>query len=171
MAMPVLSDDIKRFDLSGEHEVNLRRLAREIGIGIIDRETIFKNHGITTDIWLQIATNPQFQKLLAEECERWSATLNTRERVDIKTLAMIEEALPAMYANLHDPRFGDAAKVALFTALQRGVGIGLRGADGAGTMPGEKVSITINLGEDKKLTVEHQMPTITLEGNVTDDAA
>lgn len=162
-------DQIQRYDVHGEHEVNMRRLATELAMGILAPEDILQMHGIRDDAtWMQIATNRQFQRMLAEETEIWGSGLNTRQRVDIKTMSMLEQSLPEMFKCLHDPSFAHVAKVKLFEALQRGSGIGVR--EGAQMATGEKVSITINLGEDRKIVIDHTPEPITLEGNLVEEA-
>lgn len=147
----------------GSEDARLRSLAREIALDILPREVILKNHHISVDDWDRITRLARFGEMLRQERETWGATLNTRERVDVKTLALVEEALPMMYGYLSDARFADNAKVELFKALQRGAGLGQKDMQVA---TGERVSITINLGNDKTVTVEHQP--MVIEGSFED---
>lgn len=151
----------KSVDRVAVEEQKLRSLAREIAMDIIDPAAILKARGITAETFAVIASNERFKRLLREELEVWSGALNTRERVDIKTYAMIEDFLPQAWQYLHSPHFADTAKVSLFQALQKQVGIGQK--DGALADPGQKVQITINMSNGHKLAVEHD---VTPEGKV-----
>jgi len=135
-------------------EARLRTIARELAMSILEPATIFKMHGVTETEWQRISAMPQFVAMMKEELSIWNSTMSMRERVDVKTLSMIENALPQMYRYLHDDKFSDTAKVNLFIALQKGVGIGMKELTSNGN-PGEKIQITINMGQDKQLTIEH----------------
>lgn len=141
-------------------EARLRTIARELAMSILEPATIFKTHDVGEDEWYRISNHPQFLAMMKEELAIWNSTMSMRERVDVKTLSMIENALPQMYRYLHDPKFSDTAKVNLFVALQKGVGIGVAKDLTNGVNPGERIQITINMGQDKQLTIEHEMKTI-----------
>jgi hypothetical protein len=151
-------------DRAGIQERTIRMLAREIAMDIYEPSKIMDDHELTIEQWDAIIQTPLFKQVLAEERERWVSALNTRERVEIKTLQAIEYSLPTMYAYLHDKGFADTAKVALFQALQKGAGIGQK--EGAIADVGQRVQININLGEDKKLSVEHDVTPKVIEGSV-----
>lgn len=138
-------------------EARLRAIARELAMSILEPAAIFKGHGVTEDEWRRMARMPQFLAMMQEELAVWNSTMSMRERVDTKTLSLVEQVLPTMYRYLHDPKFGDTAKVNLFIALQKGAGIGVKEAVTPGVNPGERVQITINMGQDKQLTIEHEM--------------
>jgi hypothetical protein len=141
-------------------------LARELAMDIYPLETILEHHQITPETFNRIKSHPRFTALLQEHLHLWNASLNARERVDLKTIVMIEEALPELNARLHDPKEPLNAKVELFKALQRGAGIGVNAKlDG---VAGEKISITINMGSDKELKVVKELPTQVIEGEVAD---
>ena len=167
MAIVVAEDKPHRkLDHVGEIEVDLRRLAREVAMGIVDVDVILEKHELSARDWERIADNPRFKALLREEMITWHSGLNTRQRVEIKTWAMIEEALPQLWNYLHDDRFADAAKVSLLSALQKQVGIGQKDAALAGD-GGQRISITINTGTDQ-VKVERDVTPQVIEG-VADD--
>jgi hypothetical protein len=57
-----------------------------------------------------IIQHPQFRIMLQEEKERWNSTLNIKERVDLKTWAIIEDALLQFQQYLHSPTFSDTPR-------------------------------------------------------------
>ncbi|MCA6318119.1 hypothetical protein [Phenylobacterium sp.] len=131
------------------------QLAREIAMDLHPIEHVLKLHGVSDEQWDSIASNPQFQRLLLTEKQDWESAKNTADRVRLKALAMVEEALPEMHARLHDPREGLNHKVELLKAVARFAGVGVTDAGNAG--PGERFSVVINLGEDKKVTIAKEV--------------
>lgn len=164
MATVQLRDKEYYLDFIGIAELDMRRLARELAIGLVPHNIIFDAYGIGEREWAELSHNKQFLALLQEEGQTWMAAKNARERIELKTWAMIEEALPQLFAYLHDPDFADAAKVSLFSAMQKQVGIGQKDGIGASD-PGQKVSITINTGSNQ-VKLEHQVPTIDVTPEV-----
>jgi len=166
MAIPaVLTNDNIRRDTASKIETNLRKLAREIAMSILPLEDVLELHGLSADEFANLQDRPAFMRMLAEETEVWHSALNTKQRVEIKTWSMIEEALPAISRYLHSPDFNDSAKVALLATLQKQVGIGVKENSSAGS-GSEKISITINTGsQELKLEREHQ-PSQVIEGTV-----
>lgn len=137
----------------------MRGLAREVVRNLLPREVIFEAYSITDADWEHLAQNRAFKDMLEEAHREWNSSLSTRERIDLKTAVILEEMLPEMAKMLVDPKFSDNAKVELFKSLQKGVGIGLNGkTEGVS----DRVSITINMGDDKQLRVEHTRPPIDL---------
>lgn len=134
----------------------LVKLAREIAMDIQPIETILKQYSITDQAWEQLQRNGRFTRLLESQVEEWNSALNTHERVRAKSAAMLEEWLPELNNRLHDRDIGLPAKVEAGKMLTKMAGIGERevGAGGAG----ERFTITINLGEDHKLSFEKQVP-------------
>lgn len=156
MAIPVSFVTNKSHrELVPQIETSLRKLAREIAMGILPLENILTLHGLTSDEFTNLQDWPAFIKMLAEETEIWQSALNTKQRVEIKTWSMLEEALPAINTYIHSPDFNDNAKVALIGVMQKQVGIGVKENSTAGTA-GEKISITINTGS-QELKLEREL--------------
>jgi hypothetical protein len=126
-------------------------LAREIAMDIHPLETILKNHEITQGRWQEIRNNARFIHLLQSQVEEWNGALNTAERVRIKALSCIEEALPEFFARMHAPDENLPAKVRALEVFGQLAGIG-KSAQVSGN-GGEKFSVTINLGQDQVLKV------------------
>lgn len=120
-------------------------------------DEILNSHEISTDRFEIIKANARFQALLRQQVEEWNSALNTGERVKLKALSAIEEAMPEFYARMHDPKETLPAKVKVLEAFSGLAGLGKNGqaAQGGG---GEKFSVTINLGADKQLTISAPAP-------------
>jgi len=132
------------------------KLAREIAMDIHPLETILKQYSIDAQSWLSLQANPKFIQLLSSQVEEWNGASNTHERVRAKSAAMLEEWLPELNNRLHDADIGLPAKVEAGKMLGRMAGIGVPNVDGASA--GERFTVTINLGEDHKLSFEKQLP-------------
>lgn len=132
-------------------------LAREIAMDIYPLDQILKNHEIPAARWEQIRLNARFQGLLLKQVEEWNSALNTGERVKLKSLACVEEALPEFYARMHDPKENLPAKVKALEVIGglAGLGKGGQAVQGGG---GERFSVTINMGADQQIKIE--APTI-----------
>jgi hypothetical protein len=82
-------------------------------------------------------------------------------------LAIVEEALPEMYAKLHAPMDPLSSKVELLKTLSKLAGVDKQDDGGGG---GAKVSITINMGDDRKVDVQAALPSgVTIEGEILGD--
>lgn len=139
-------------------EITLQKLAREIAYGVFPLEEILEHHQITPDDFEGIKKLDYFQRVLSEAVESWNSAANTTERTKLKISAAVEEVLPDMVGRLYDTKFGDTARVELFKTLMRSAGMLDREGGAAGT--GEKISISINMGTDKPVTVEAVTPRV-----------
>lgn len=140
---------------AGFGELILLKLAREIAMDIRPVEEILEIHKINGENWENIQKNPYFQGILSSEVEAWQSANNTSERLKIKSLAMVEEALPEFYARMHDPKEPLPAKTDVLKTIAKFAGVG--GSDFNAAVGGEKLSVTINLGSDHQLRIEKEV--------------
>ena len=133
------------------NDVAMLRLAREIAMDVHSLDEILSTHGIDTQHWEALNSSPIFQSVLKSAVEEWQSATNTAERVKIKSLVFVEEALPEFYARAHDPKEPLAAKTEILKTIAKFAGVG-GSIDGAVT--GEKMTVTINLGADRQLKIE-----------------
>ena len=140
---------------AGFGELILLKLAREIAMDIRPVEEILEIHKIDNGNWENIQKNPYFQGILSSEVEAWQSANNTSERLKIKSLAMVEEALPEFYARMHDPKEPLPAKTDVLKTIAKFAGVG--GSDFNAAVGGEKLSVTINLGSDHQLRIEKEV--------------
>lgn len=141
--------------LSGSDHLTFLRLAREIAMDIRPLDDILAAHGIDQDRWDAISAAPNFQNLLRSEVEAWNSATNTAERVRLKSLAFVEEALPEFYARAHDQKEPLNSRVEILKTVAKFAGVGGTSVDG--TNLGEKLMVTINLGTDHSLRIEKQV--------------
>lgn len=137
---------------AGFNEVTLLKLAREIAMDIRPLEDILETHQISAVEWEKTRENPYFQGVLRGEIEAWQSATNTAERLKLKSLSMVEEALLEFNARMHDPKEPLTAKTEVLKTISKFAGIGGSNFDAA--MAGEKLSVTINLGSDQTLKIE-----------------
>lgn len=123
-------------------------------------DDILATHGIESSEWDEISKKPAFQGLLQSEIEAWQSATNTSERVKIKTLSMVEEALPEFYARMHDQKEPLSAKVEVLKTISKFAGIG---GTVEGANLGEKLTVTINLGSDHSLKIEKDVTSKVIE--------
>lgn len=138
------------------------RLAREVAADMRPLEEILRVHIVTPEEFAALMETTAFQQLVYQAAIEWQSVGNTAERVRVKAMAFIEEALPEFYARAHDPKEALPAKVEVLKAVSRLAGISERGDVAGGG--GERMTVTINLGADHKLTlVKDITPTQTKE--------
>lgn len=142
-------------------ELKLLQIAREIAMDIRPVEEILATHNVSEQEWEAIQANPRFRSYIESEATAWHGSLNTHERVKLKAAAMLEEWLPELNQRMHDRAESlnakiEAGKLARDLAGFARNGVGVEGA-------GEKFSVTINLGQDAKLTFEKQLPPVVID--------
>jgi hypothetical protein len=141
-------------------QVDLATLAREVAVDLYSIEDILKRHRITPEQWDRINKHPGFQAMLAGQVQAWHSALNTHERVKLKSAIIVEEWLEEANRRIHDPKENLPAKTEVVKQLGRFAEMGLTNAKVEGGS-GEKFSVTINLGNDAKLTLlKEQAPVI-----------
>lgn len=139
-------------------------LAREIARDMNPIQTILESRQIDANEWERIQANPHFQRVLSAEVEAWQSANNVGERVRLKALHFVEEALPEFFQRAHDPRETLNAKTEVLKTITRLAGIG-NSVGETGAM-GEKFSVTINLGADQTLKIEKTVTTQVIDGVV-----
>jgi len=142
-------------------ELTIVKLAREIAMDLRPIEDIVESLGISSPNWDAIQALPLFQDRVRTATEEWQSGMNTSERVRMKSLAFVEEALPEFFARAHDPKEGLAAKTEVLKTISKFAGIG-GSVDSVGS--GERMVVTINLGADHQLKVEKNVTPQVIEG-------
>lgn len=145
------------------NDVILLKLAREVSMEMRDIADILKTHDVCSEDWEVIRQLPRFQDYLRQFIEEWQSATNTAERVKLKSMAFVEEALPEFYARAHDPQESLNAKVEVLKTVARFAGVG---GSVDGSIAGERLSVTINLGADQQLKIEKTMSPQIIEGDV-----
>jgi len=138
-------------------ELQMVLLAREIAIGLKPIPDILKSQGVDQAKFEALKKNERFVAVLASEIAAWNGATNTYERVKLKSASMIEEWLPELYSRMNDREENLNAKVEAGKLVKDLAGLGVK-ADINGARAGDRVSITINLGNDVKLEYQNQLP-------------
>lgn len=150
-----------------EFEQNLLSLAREFAMDQFTREQILEMHRIPETEASRYLDHPRFAHYLTEAVKQWNSGANTEERVKAKYASMVEEAAPELWQQLHERTNPLPARVELFKAMSKIAGLGER-VQGPAVAPGDRVSVTINMGEDYKLV--RDTPRITIDASPIDNA-
>jgi len=128
-------------------EPKLVSLAREIAMNILPLPHVLSKLGLThLDLEL-VKTHPRFIHLLEQMSAEWGSTLNTSERVKVKSQALIEDSLPEVYHLLHDRKESFAAKVEALKMLRQLGGLADRDVGSAGAF--EHFRLEIHIGDGK----------------------
>jgi hypothetical protein len=129
----------------------LASLAREVAMNMRNLPEILADYGIEPEDYKQVLTWPFYKSALEAAIIEWNGPLSTNQRIKIQAAAALEDALPSMAARMSHTDETLPAVVETGKLFAKLAGIGEQGQRGD---IGEKFSITINLGEDKKLTFE-----------------
>ena len=155
IATQTLPDEVSR-----KNELLYVQLARELAMDIQSIDKVLAARQITNEEFENIKQNPRFQSIYSRMVDEWESSLNTAERVRIKALSFVEEAMPEYFARAHDPREALPAKVEILKAVSKIAGVdGKKEGEVGG---GEKFSVTINIS-DTKLEFEKQPVTIDVQ--------
>lgn len=145
----------------------LAKLAQEIAMNIRPVEEILDTYKITPDRYKELEKIPFFKAALDAYVIEWNSAKTTNERLRIEAAAGLEAAMPALIARMQSQNedLGKAVEAAKLLSKISGA----EASQKDGGAPGDKFSITINLGEDVKLNfekdvkpVEPQKPMITV---------
>lgn len=131
----------------------LAALAFEIARDLREPADIYKTFGITEEQYKSyIETNDWFKRVLESAMIEWASTSSTKTRIKHQAALALEEGIIPLTKRMldGDSDLGKATEVAkLLTKLA-----GLDNANAEGGSPGEKFTITINLGADNQVKIE-----------------
>ena len=147
-------------------EKELISIAREIAIDILPLEKVLEINSISPEEWADLQRNTRFMQLLEGEIAAFRGALNTSDRVKMKSAAAIEEWLPELYARINDPKEPLNAKIEGAKLLARLGGVGEKAIDASS---GERVSITINMGNSAPVSVS-AVTTKVIDGELLGEA-
>jgi hypothetical protein len=145
-------------------ERRMRIIAREIALDFHPIENILSTYKITEREWNGLQRNPRFATLLREAVEQWNSALSTKERVELKALGLIEANLETAQEMLVDKSEPASARVEMMKTIARIAKVGEK--ENMGDSAGQRVNITINMG-DRKLNLDD----VTSPGNLIEGEA
>lgn len=125
--------------------MEMARLAREIATDLRELPDILRIFSLTPEQYARIKTMPFFINALETSTLEWNSALNTHERIKLEAACALEDALPSLSARMKKsdealPGVVEAGK--LFAKI---AGLGEREQNQGA--PGERFTITINLGD------------------------
>ena len=126
-------------------------LARELATNMRDRSLVLKDYGLTEERYQALLENHFFKNTLDVCIIEWNSADSAEKRIRLQSAAAIEDALPMLAARMSkegEPLPGVVETGKLLAKLAH------LGEDTARGNPAERFTITINLGDDKKLTFE-----------------
>lgn len=147
--------DILRPPIGMDADAKFLRLSREIAMDIHPLEEILKRAEVSPAQWEFVRVNKRFQDLLAQQIEAWNSATNTQERVRIKSLSFVEEALPEFFSRAHDKNESLNSKVEILKTVSKFAGLDRSGSDGVDL--GTRFSVTINLGT-QTVKIDKELP-------------
>lgn len=131
--------------------VKLAQLAREVAVERRNLKDILADFGLTEEDFVKVQTWPYFTSAVEAARLEWNGPNNTVQRAQLGAATAVEDAIPMVAGRMHSDKEPLAAVVEAGKWLSKVAGIGESKQDGNSA---EKFSITINLGDDKKLKFE-----------------
>jgi hypothetical protein len=125
----------------------LARLARDVAMNMLPLPETLERHGLTEAEYHEYVEKWPFYKHALEAATiEWTNPMNVQKRLQAESALLLEQALPELSARMLDKSqaMRDVAEVAKLFAKIAGVD-----GDKSKQPTGERVSITINLGDEK----------------------
>lgn len=129
----------------------LAKLAHAVARDQRDLSIILTEHGLSQEQYNYLKTNHFYARCLETAIIEWNSDLSVQDRLRIEAAMYLEQGMPVLGARMLSEReeLKDAVETAKMFAKVAGIGEGeSKGA------PGEKFTISIDLGGDKSLRIE-----------------
>lgn len=136
------------------------QMVAELAAKIQEPKDILERYGVSAEEFSTLSKNPAFRSAYQEAKQFWESDANARDRIAVKSLAMLEDSLLELHNIFHDAqRAGDIRLKAFqqMTVLARVNGGEQK--DQAGRA-GQTVNIHIDMGNGHVLTAQAQQPAI-----------
>ena len=125
--------------------INFAKLAREIAMDVQPLDKLLTINEIDAGTWNMIQANPNFQSMLKDMVVEWNAASNARARIRVKSQTAVEMLLDTLIQEVFS---GDAPLVQKVDAIRQIARLGeLEAKEIGGGQAGDRVTITINMGE------------------------
>jgi hypothetical protein len=134
----------------------LAKLAHDFAVHMYDDDVLLAKHELTPDQYARLASNDIYKKMLEIASIEWNSPKSINQRLALEAAVTLEHVMPTIGVRMEDKREDLPGVIEAVKALTKIAGIGEQKQQAA---PGEKFTITINLGSD----VEHFEKTRTLE--------
>lgn len=133
----------------------LAELAYEIARNLKEPADVYRSFGITKEQYEQhIDTNEWYKRVLEAAMIEWASTGSTKTRIQFQAALALEQGIIPLTARMVDAEedLGKAVETAKLLAKIAGLDTPAQGGN-----PGEKFTITINLGADQQLKIEKDL--------------
>lgn len=143
LPVPVAVEAMDNFDLV--------KLAREVAMNLRELPVTLAIYKISEAQYELIAKIPFFKRALDQFTIEWNGALSTHERIKVEAAIALEDGMPTLAARMsrNDEDLAKAVEAGKLFAKLAGIG-----EEKSNSLPGEKFTITINLGDDAKLKFE-----------------
>lgn len=132
------------------------RLAMELAIEISDLPDILARYGLTSEQLKKKFQNPAFRNMVREARITWKSDLSIKERIRVKSMALVEDSLLELYTIIHDRDISTNSRLDAFKSLSRVATTDTPDKEGAAA--GERVHISINIpGAEKPVTYDGEV--------------
>lgn len=128
------------------------RLAVELAVQISPLPEVLKRHGLSKDDLRTKLRDPSFRHMVKEAKRVWQSDLSVKERIRLKSQVLVEDSLLGVYEMFHDQSLAAPARLDAFKQMARVATVDQPDKEQANM--GERISININLGEDKLVTLD-----------------
>jgi hypothetical protein len=129
----------------------LASLAQQVAVNLRPLSAIIADYGISEEDYKQILTWPFYKTALEAAILDWNSPMSAEKRMRLEAAMIVENNMPHVAARMTD---SNETLTAVVEAGKWFIKIAGIGEPNKNPTAGEKFSITINLGEDKKLTFE-----------------
>lgn len=134
------------------------RLAVELAVQISPMADILRRHDLTKEALRVKLRDPAFRHMVKEAKRVWQSDLSVKERIRLKSQVLVEDSLLGIYEMFNDQTLAAPARLDAFKQMARVATVDAPDKEQGNI--GERISININLGEDRK---------VTLDSNVVDE--
>lgn len=127
----------------------MAQLARELATNMRDIDAVLADFKITEEQFLVYSENPAFKNALESAIIDWNSAHSVEQRIRLQAAHGLEDGMQILVARMQKQSEPLTAAVETGKFLAKLVGIGEEGRNPGN--PGDKFSIVINLGDDRKL--------------------
>lgn len=135
--------------LPGLNVQQLSALALEVAMDIRELKDILPDYKLNQAQYDRLLTHPVYEKTLQVLTAEWRSASSTNQRIKLEAAAILEKGMIALGTRMMNKDESFAAAIEAGKLFKTLAGIG---EQDRGTGPGDKFTITINLGADAKVT-------------------
>lgn len=128
-------------------------IAAELAAGLSDAAAVRERYGISMKQWETLKKSPVFRRMLAEAVQALRGDLNAGARIQKKADIVLEDAIPAYDAMIHDPQIPAQARIDAGKLLAQLAGRTAKQSEG-GAPTGSGFTLNINIGGREKLVID-----------------